>query len=212
MERNLCLGVGPGDDVWVSGNFFKETSLGGTTLTATSWRPFLARMNMALPRVVVQPVNVRTTEGATVSFCAVVTNATNPTFKWMKDGAILVPDTRTLGVNDSCLILQDVQPGDLGRYSLRVQDDNGIVTTDAANLWFGPITQFLSKTMLTNGIFQVDFVGEPGRFYNIEAATNADFLHPVYITNFFCGEGTIRVIDWDAAKHPARFYRAVSPP
>jgi len=131
-------------------------------------------------------------------------------FKWRKDGADLTDYGRIAGTTNSCLRISEVQTNDVGDYSVRVQAENGTVASSPAALWLGPLTQFISKTMLTNGIFQVDFVGEPGRLYNIEAAPDPSFQGATCITNFFCGEGLIRVIDWQAGQFTNRFYRAVS--
>jgi hypothetical protein len=205
------VAVGPGADVWLTGGFFRNTIIGGTELSGPAWQMFVARLSAGLPMILAQPQNVRTNPGAIVTFSITLTNASNPRFQWRKDGLDLVDDRRITGSTHDRLVIAPVQEEDAGNYSVVVRADNGVVTSSPAALWFGPITRFISKTMLTNGIFQLDFVGEPGRLYNIEASADGDFRDRSYITNFFCGEGYIRVIDWKAREYPNRFYRAVSP-
>ncbi len=90
-----------------------------------------------------------------------------------------------------------------------VETGNGRITSSPASLWIGPATEFVSKTMLSNGWFQVDFVGEPGRLYRIQACTDPLFISPVTITNFYFNQGLVRIIDFEGGHYSKRFYRAV---
>jgi hypothetical protein len=194
----------------VQSEFFNSTVVGGWSFTGTGPQIFQARLTFSLPSIIAQPQDVRRNTGESAGFCAAITNATNPRFQWIKDGISLLSDERISGATSTCLTISNIQPSDAGNYWLAVVADNGVVSSSPAALRLGPLTTFLSRTILTNGTFQLDFAGEPGRLYNIEASSSPGFEAAVYITNFFCGQGTIRVIDWQARQYPNRFYRAVS--
>jgi hypothetical protein len=58
------------------------------------------------------------------------------------------------------------------------------------------LTQFISATVLPNGAFQVDFVGEPGWLYSVEASQ--DYQNWSRVTNFLCTQGPFHITDWQA--------------
>lgn len=205
----VCVAAGPRGDLWVAGNFFNSMVVGGTTLTATFRHIFLARLAAGLPSITGEPQNLRASLGATASFCVAVTNAPNPHYQWLKDGVSLADNERLSGAAGPCLTIANVQTSDLGNYSVIIQTDSGAVSSSPAALWLGPLTQFVSTTMLPNGTLQVDFTGQPGVLYNIEGATNLSFDYAMVLTNFYCSDGAIRIIDWQAPQYPIRFYRAV---
>lgn len=85
------------------------------------------------PEVVESPQSVETFEGSTVTFSAQFSGTQPLTFLWLKDGEPLRAETQ------SELTLFGVTPEDAGAYSLRIQNNLGEATTDAATLSVIPV-------------------------------------------------------------------------
>jgi hypothetical protein len=122
---------------------------------------------------------------------------------------MMAPDERTRGIREACLKIHDVNEADAGSYSVAIELGERTLVSGPAELWVGPLTRFVGTTILPSGLLKVDFTGEPGRLYNVEASV--DMEQWTFITNFFAGQGSIRIIDWQSTNYARRYYRAVSP-
>lgn len=207
---SLAIAVGPGSDLWLHGVFRDHIVIGSQVLTAAGVEFFLARYGQGLPSILRQPESQRVGAGETATFCLETSADGDLQIQWRRDGQPLEESDRIAGTRTRCLSVRSVTLADAGTYTAEVALGTYRITSAPATLGVGAETEFIGKSMLTNGWFQLEFIGVPGRQYQIQAGDTAAFDPAVAITNFYCGHGAIRVIDFDGADHSNRFYRAVS--
>ncbi|MCC7375641.1 MAG: hypothetical protein IT581_13370 [Verrucomicrobiales bacterium] len=204
-----ALAVGPGSDLWMLGSFREHIVIGSKVLNVAGVDFFLARYGQGLPSILRQPESQRIAEGGTATFCLEVSAGADLRIQWSKDGRVLEENDHLLGTQTRCLTVQPVTVADAGIYTAELTSATHRITSAPATLGVGAETEFVGKRMLTNGWFELEFVGVPGRQYQIQTSDTAAFDSALSITNFYCGHGAIRVLDFDGADHTNRFYRAV---
>jgi hypothetical protein len=130
----------------VDANTSASTRTGTITVSGQSFTVTQAGVPPVITR---QPTNQVVVVGAAAYFSA---GATGPSlaWQWQKDGANLTDGGHYTGVNASALVIQNVQPGDAGHYSVWVGNAAGWVkssnatltvcaySVSAANAGFGP--------------------------------------------------------------------------
>ena len=85
----------------------------------------------ATPTIGAQPSNQAVLQGQSASFSVSASGPAPLTYQWFKDGAALG------GQTSSTLTLANVQPSDLGSYTVAVTNSFGTTTSSAATLSFG---------------------------------------------------------------------------
>jgi sugar lactone lactonase YvrE len=94
------------------------------------------------PNITLQPVDTSTVTGRPLTFTITATGAPILAYQWSKDG------TAILGALGSTFTLFDPQAADAGRYSVKVTNDAGSVTSYAATLTVVPALQFTAPVGL----------------------------------------------------------------
>ena len=142
--------------------------IGGTfTTLSSSNQPYFGRLygNLYPPEFIGQPVSRNTNVGATVSFSATVNNPTPSYYQWRKDGANIT------GATGMSYLLNNVQLGDAGSYSVFVNNSAGGKTSSNAvlNVGIAPaITGQPVSLIVTQGqsaTFTVTATGTPLNYF-----------------------------------------------
>lgn len=75
-----------------------------------------------------------------------------------------------------------------------------------------PTNEIREITLDANGIVTLQFLGNAGQTYHLQAATNIPAAHWLTLsTNVASADGAWAFTDWHATNHSSRFYRAVLP-
>lgn len=104
------------------------------------------------PRILVGPANQTVDTGAAASFSVAVAGTPPYTYQWQKDGIDLANGGRISGATNSLLRVAGVVTNDAGSYRVRVSNEHGEVTSDAASLTVVPVitlAQALDTTAMT---------------------------------------------------------------
>jgi hypothetical protein len=89
---------------------------------------------VSAPAIVLQPVSVAVTEGATVSFVVGATGSPAPAYRWHKDGVPLSDGGNVSGAATATLSLASVSLADAGIYTLTAGNVAGTATSSGAVL------------------------------------------------------------------------------
>jgi len=215
---NLASGTPPLSFQWLNGNqaILNETN---TTLTfnpvttdqAGSYSCVVTNVAGAvtssvvtltvdtLPVIIIPPASQTVASNAQVTLTNTASGLPAPAYAWYFDGV-------ANGVSTSSLLLTNFQPSQQGTYFVVVSNRAGAVTSSPA---FLALNQPLraGQLMLTNGVFQFQFIGSMGSNYVVQASTNLTNWVPLF-TNI-ATNGYVSVTDTNAASFPGRYYRTV---
>jgi uncharacterized delta-60 repeat protein len=142
--------------------------VGGTfTTPSNSNQPYFGRLygNLYPPEFIGQPISRNTNVGATISFSATLNNPTPSNYQWRKDGANIT------GATGMSYLLNNVQFGDAGSYSVFVNNSAGGKTSSNAVLNVGitpAITGQPASLVATQGqsaTFTVTATGTPLNYF-----------------------------------------------
>jgi Pectinesterase/Immunoglobulin domain/Bacterial Ig-like domain len=174
------------------------------------WQPQMA------PNIVTPPANATFTAGETATLTVGATGIPDPVYQWLRDGTNVTYATG----NSATLVISNVQPADVGMYSVIVSNNVGAVTSGPATL---NVVVPTSPVMNTNSVqslgggagVQFSFTGASGADYRVWATTNIA-LRPVIGTWTQVGSGTFGAgpavfTDSQATNFPQRFYTITSP-
>ena len=204
------IAVDLNSNVFLTGAFRSTATFNKDTLISNGFMDVcVAKLSSSLPNIFKEPRNVTAKEGETAVFSIGVSNSYPVAYQWLKNNQPLDESLNITGTKTSSLTISNLSWQDIAEYAVIVTGDKGSVTSSVATLNLGELTRFVSTETLVNGLIQVNFTGEQGRFYLIEAST--DWQNWSLITNFYCPQGVIKVIDFDATNYSQRYYRAVSP-
>jgi hypothetical protein len=104
------------------------------------------------PVIVTQPVGQTALEGNLVSFSVEATSPKPLSYQWKKNGIDIA------GANQSTLVIESVQSGDAGAYTVEVSCESGYVLSGPATLTVTPYVPQLSCER-TDGMLIVTFTG-----------------------------------------------------
>jgi len=119
-------------------------------------------------------------------------------YQWRLNGADLAGGTR------SAFVRTNVQPADMGVYSVLISNSLGIATSTNAILSLEGIVPVIKADGFNVNGFQIGARGSPG-VYVLEASS--DFLGWVPIATNSALNGTVEFLDRDAFSFVRRFYR-----
>ncbi|HEY0551679.1 MAG TPA: immunoglobulin domain-containing protein, partial [Verrucomicrobiae bacterium] len=89
---------------------------------------------LAAPVISTHPISQTVNQGLTATFSAVATGAAPLSYRWQFNGANLVESGNVSGTTTPTLTLNNVQPIEIGNYSLVVSNPVGAVSSSAASL------------------------------------------------------------------------------
>jgi hypothetical protein len=89
------------------------------------------------PAITSQPADQAAAEGDTANFGVKATGSTPLSYQWLKDGIKLADDLRVSGANTALLTIAKVQPSDVGKYSVVVNNAFGSAGSEVAVLTVG---------------------------------------------------------------------------
>ncbi len=152
-----------------------------------------------LPLIVTQPQAQTTTLGGTATFTVTATGAANLQYQWRHQGVELPGQTA------ATLVLNNVQAGDAGEYSVIVTSVEGSVTSDSAQLLILVRPELVQITHAANTT-QVSFTTETGHAYTVEYTTS--LTNPVWtpLSSGVASSQLMSVTDPEAVE-TTRFYR-----
>jgi len=152
---------------------------------------------------IVDPPKDQTAQiGDDITFTVAATGLRTITYQWQHDGVTLASGTNTT------LTVQNVQPEDVGTYTVWVTNRVGFAVPFSATLRLaGPPR--LSNPVLQPGVgFEMRLEGNPGQTYAIE--TSSDLVHWTKLKSVVYTNGLMPVVDAEALSSDLdqRFYRA----
>ena len=151
------------------------------------------------PYITVQPRSQRLSQGSTAGFFIMAAGTTTSlSYQWRLNGADLSGGTR------SAFVRTNVQPADMGVYSVLISNSLGIATSTNAILSLEGIVPVIKADGFNVNGFQIGARGSPG-VYVLEASS--DFLGWVPIATNSALSGTVEFLDRDAFSFVRRFYR-----
>ena len=157
------------------------------------------------PIIVVQPLDKVVLDGGTASFEVVAVSVTTLHYQWQFNGADLHGD----GATKRAYTIPMATLGNVGRYSVRIRNNGGTVTSSDAILSViksTPLT-IISGRRMTNG-FELQLSGPILSSYVILAST--DLENWTAISTNSAPTGSVVFTDATATNRPVRFYRAIA--
>ncbi len=153
------------------------------------------------PAITGQPQNQSVAPGSNATFTVTATGG-NLSYQWLFNAGTIG------GATASSYTVGGAQTNNAGNYSVVVTNTAGTVTSSNALLTVTPPQppQFLSVTVLSNGLVQMVLSGQTGSSYAIDGSSNLANWNP--LTNFLITNGTYQFTDTSATNNPAGFYRA----
>jgi len=157
------------------------------------------------PAITLQPTNLTVAPGSNATF-SVTATGTALTYQWRFNAGPIG------GATASTYTVVGAQTNNAGSYSVLVTNTIGAVTSSNALLTVSPPQppQFLSVSVLANGLVQMVLGGQPGASYAIDGSSN--LVNWIPLTNFVNTNGTCLFTDTASTNHPVGFYRARSLP
>jgi len=156
------------------------------------------------PVIAVQPLDEIVLDGGTAVFEVVAVSATTLHYQWQFNAA----DIHGEGATKSTYTIPTATLGNVGRYSVRIRNNGGTVTSSEATLSVvksTPLT-IISGRMATNG-FELQLSGPIASSYVILAST--DLANWTAIATNSAPTGSVVFTDANATNRPVRFYRAI---
>lgn len=161
----------------------------------------------APPDIAVQPLDMTVPERGTAIFAVVALSATTLHYQWQFNGADLHGENAT----KSTYTIPAATLGDAGRYSVRIRNNGGTVTSSDATLSVIQVTNtpltIVSGQMKTNG-FELQLSGPIASSYVILAST--DLANWTAISTNPAPTGSVVFTDTTATTRPVQFYRAMA--
>lgn len=157
------------------------------------------------PIIAVQPLDKVVPDGGTATFEVVAVSATTLHYQWQFNGADIHGD----GATKSAYTIPAATLGNVGRYSVRIRNNGGTVTSSDATLSViksTPLT-IVSGRMMTNG-FELQLSGPISSSYVILASTDLENWSAISTNS--APTGSVVFTDATATDHPVRFYRAIA--
>ena len=151
----------------------------------------------ALPVITLPPLSQTVALNSVVTLSVTSSSVPSPSFAWYFDGL-------DAGVTSNLLTLPNFQPAQQGTYFVVVSNRVGAVTSAPAYLALN-LPLRAGQTLLTNGLFQFQFIGSAGSNYVIQTSTDLTTWIPLFTNT--ATNGYISVTDSNAAHLPGRFYR-----
>ncbi|MEW6305074.1 MAG: proprotein convertase P-domain-containing protein [Verrucomicrobiota bacterium] len=162
---------------------------------------FVANTPDTAPRILEQPEPRSVVQGERLVLGVSMTGTAPLAFQWLKDG-VPIP-----GATEPALLLQEVQPGDAGVYSVRVVNGVGQTTSTGAYVEVAPSSLQLTSLARTGEDFHFSFPALVGGAYRIETSTNLVDWIPLRSASGF-GQ-PISLSDTPAANTRQLFYRVI---
>ncbi len=155
------------------------------------------------PAITGQPQNQSVAPGSNATFTVTATGG-NLSYQWLFNAGTIG------GATASSYTVGGAQTNNAGNYSVVVTNTAGTVTSSNALLTVTPPQppQFLSVTVLSNGLVQMVLSGQTGSSYAIDGSSNLANWNP--LTNFLITNGTYQFTDVSSTNHAQGFYRARS--
>lgn len=158
------------------------------------------------PAILAQPLNQTVSPGSNATFSVTATGTAPLSYQWRFEGDDLP------GATASVFTRTNVQPADVGNYSVMVTNlAGGILSSNAALTLLAPQpVALLSPQRLENGQFQFTVTGAVNQIFSILASTDLQAwtsLRTNTLTN-----GSQVYIDSEATNFTHRFYRGLSAP
>ena len=116
------------------GNFYGTTAAGGNSGIGTIFR--LGNP----PYITIQPTNIVTAPGASVSFSVSAVGGLPLSYQWFTNGSALTDGGNTSGSGTLGLTLSSVSSGNAANYSVVVTNNYGSVTSSIVSLTIVPLT------------------------------------------------------------------------
>ena len=152
------------------------------------------------PRIVVQPGSQSAFAGASVSFSVVAAGTSPLSYQWRKNGVPLSGETNDV------LFLTNVQPADMGPYTVFISNGFGSLLSDPALLAVLPAG---SPGLSIASYAGLSVTGIVGRTYRIEYTTALPAANTWQTAAQLLLTTSPQVwIDFDSPLSPRRFYRA----
>lgn len=143
-RKDGAILTGVSGDRYLIGSF-DQADVGAYTVTVsnaagstTSAATMLAAEVVAAPAIVEQPGPVTAVDGGGAAFRVVATGSPSPSFRWRRDGVMLVDGPNIFGAQTDTLILGQVGKGDEGAYSVVLANPGGSVVSADAGLTVVP--------------------------------------------------------------------------
>ncbi len=155
------------------------------------------------PAITSQPQSQSVKCSSNATFTVVATGTEPLAYQWHFNG------TTVAGATDSSYTRPCVQPGDAGNYTVTVTNLGGAVVSQPATLavLMPQPARFEQIARLEDGCVRLQWTGEPGWSYFLQASTNLDFSNCTVIGPITGSNGWFYFEDTEQI--PQRFYRAV---
>ncbi|HEY3863804.1 MAG TPA: choice-of-anchor tandem repeat GloVer-containing protein [Verrucomicrobiae bacterium] len=144
-----------------AGNFYGTTTAGGPLGKGSVFRLTIT----SAPRVTVQPSNQIAAAGASAQFSVSVFGASPLGFQWLKNSRPLA------GAASRVLVINSIDAGDAGTYSVVVTNALGAAASQAATLTVIQPPAFQSAA-LSNGALVITWSAAPGQSYQVQSTGN----------------------------------------
>ena len=156
---------------------------------------------IAAPAITGQPLSQSVAPGSNATFTVTATG-TSLSYQWLFNTGVIG------GATASSYTVTGAQTNNAGNYSVVVTNTAGTVTSSNALLTVNPPQppQFLSVSLLSNGVVQMVLSGQTGSSYAIDGSSNLVGWNP--LTNFLITNGTYQFTDTSSTNNPSGFYRA----
>ncbi len=175
--------------VIVSNNYGAVTSTVATLTVLTT------------PAITGQPQSQSVVAGSNATFTATATGG-NLSYQWRFNASAIS------GATTNSYTVVNAQTNNAGNYSVVVTNTQGSVTSSNALLTVSPPQppQFLSVTVVSNGLVQMVLSGQSGSTYAIDGST--DLTNWTQLVTFLNTNGTYQFTDASSTNHTLGFYRA----
>ncbi len=175
--------------VIVSNNYGSATSTVATLTVLTT------------PAITGQPQSQSVVAGSNATFTVTATGG-NLSYQWLFNAGVIG------GATTNSYTVVNVQTNNAGNYSVMVTNTQGSVTSSNALLTVSPPQppQFLSVTVVSNGLVQMVLSGQSGSTYTIDGSS--DLVNWTPLVTFLNTNGTYQFTDAASTNHTLGFYRA----
>ena len=154
------------------------------------------------PTITTPPQSQQVTAGTNVSFSVVANGSAPLLYQWLFNNVTLNGET------NSSLQLTNVQPTNSGNYTVNVSNDAGLATATVTLTVASQPPRFGSISRNGSGSAQMNFSGDIGVSYLLEASTNLLSWKPISVLAI--SNGPLPFLDLEASNFPSRYYRSHS--
>ena len=153
------------------------------------------------PVIITQPYSRAVKPGANIDFNVQAMGDPPLSYVWKFNG------TNISGAANSLLLMTNVQPANVGSYSVQISNAAGSILSTNANLTLSSLAPTLNLPKVTSNQFQFSLGGVTNSTYVIDASTNLTNWTPVQTSN-----PPYLYIDHASTNSPNRFFRARQQP